>query len=379
LRASLLVVAGEASGDRAAASVVERLDRVDVFGMGGEALARRGVELVSDLRSSTAMGIGEAATRWLSVFRSWNAVRRATARRRPQAALLVNYSEFNARLAPELRASGVRVLWYGPPQVWAWRPNRATALAPHVHGMAVMFPFEERLWRRAGADVRYVGHPALECIRLPRERARQALGLTPYADAVAILPGSRPHEVRRTLPAMLDAYSRIRRDHASVDARVLVAASLDLNTRAWLLETCGKARVGTFDVDPTEGAVPVLGAFDVTLCVSGTASLEAALARAVPVVVYKADVATEVAARLLVQSAHIALPNVLLARRAFVELVQRDAEPANMADAVVRALEDRKTLLAACDEVEACFGGARTPSVAVADWLASRFLGRGSP
>jgi lipid-A-disaccharide synthase len=371
---SLLVVAGEASGDRAAAAVVERLSGGDVFGMGGEALAQRGVELVSDLRASTALGIGGTVARASRILSAWRAVCGAVARRRPRAALLVNYSEFNTRLARHLHAAKVKVLWYGAPQVWAWRRRRIAALAPHVDVMAVMLPFEEALWLRAGVDARYVGHPALETRRLPREKARRALGLAPDAAAIAILPGSRPHEVRRLLPAMLETLRRFRRDRSSVDGRVLVAASLDDATRLWLQGHCGAGGIGTFNVDPTAGAAEVLGAFDLALCASGTASLEAVLARAVPIVVYRVDVVTEIVARLLLQSPHVALPNILLGRRAFPELLQRDAEPRLMVAALAQALDRREGLLSACADVEFAHGDARSPSLAVASvltgWLA---------
>jgi lipid-A-disaccharide synthase len=144
---SLLVIAGEASGDRAAAAVVGRLDGVRAFGLGGPALASRGVDLVGDLRASTALGLGEVGARAGRVLLAWRAVVRAARRDRPRAALLVNYTEFNARLAPRLHAAGTRVLWYGAPQVWAWRPGRARSLRRWIDRMAVMLPFEEATWR----------------------------------------------------------------------------------------------------------------------------------------------------------------------------------------------------------------------------------------
>ncbi len=367
---SLLVVAGEASGDRAAAAVVARLPGVDAFGLGGPALASRGTTLVGDLRASTAMGVGEAGMRALGVLRAWGAVARAARRRRPRAALLVNYTEFNARLAPKLRAAGVRVLWYGAPQVWAWRGSRTTSLRRCVDRMAVLLPFECPIWRSAGVDAHYVGHPAVETTPLDRETARRALGMTPYAATVGVLPGSRPHEVRRLLVPMLDAYERVRADRASVDARVLIASSLDEATRRWLRDLCVARRVGTFEVDPHVGAMGVLRAFDATLCASGTASLEAALSRAVPVIAYRVGVTTEIAARMLVTTPNVALPNVLLGRRAFTELLQRDAQAPRIAQALADALDRRTELVAACAEVEAALGDERTPSAAVARMLA---------
>jgi lipid-A-disaccharide synthase len=290
--------------------------------------------------------------------------------RRPRAALLVNYSEFNAHLAPRLHAAGVRVLWYGAPQVWAWRPSRARSLRRWVDRMALMLPFEERLWRAAGVDAHYVGHPSLETTPLERETARRALGMTPFAAAVAILPGSRPHEVRRLLIPMLDAYERVRADRASVDARVLVAASLDEATRAWLLSVCRTRHLPTFEADPYVGAMSVLPAFDAALCASGTASLEAALARAVPIVAYRVGIATELTARALVRTPHVALPNLLLGRRAFPELLQREACASRIAQVLADALDHRRELVAACNEVRAALGAEAAPSAAVARMLA---------
>jgi len=200
----LLVVSGEASGDRAAAAVLDQLGRPAAFGLGGAASAAAGVELVGDMRDWTALGVGEAALRGGRVWQAWRAVVRAAQKRRPSAALLVNYTEFNARLAPRLHARGVRVLWYGAPQVWAWRAGRIAALRPSIDRLAVMLPFEEALWRKAGVDAHYVGHPALEVPAQDHAAARETLGLTPLAATVALLPGSRPHEVRNLLVPMLE-------------------------------------------------------------------------------------------------------------------------------------------------------------------------------
>jgi lipid-A-disaccharide synthase len=366
---SLLVVAGEASGDRAAAAVVGQLRGTRAFGLGGPALQARDVELVEDLRATTAMGVGEVGARGLHILRAWRAVNRAVRRRRPNVALLVNYSEFNARLAPRLRAGGIRVVWYIAPQIWAWRPRRAASLRESLDHLAVVLPFEEETWRRLGVDARYVGHPALEVPRFDRASGRRVLGLTPYAAAVAILPGSRPHEVRALLPAMLEAYERLRAERASVDARVLLAPSLDVSTRAWLHARCAARRVGVFEVDPGAGAIQMLPAFDIALCASGTVSLEATLARAVPVVAYRVGLSTEIAARLWMRTPHVALPNVILGRRVFPELLQREARADRMAAAMDDALERRATFSAACDEVEAALGTERSPSAAVARML----------
>lgn len=373
----LLVVAGEASGDRAGAAVVAHLPPgVRAFGMGGGALAGEGVELVADLRDTTALGVAEVARRAFGVARAYALVRTATALRKPIAALLVNYTEFNARLAEVLWASGIRVLWYGAPQVWAWRSGRAVPLRRHLDRMAVMLPFEEPLWRGFGVDAHYVGHPALEERRGDRVSARELLGMTPRAWAVAILPGSRPHEVRRLLTPMLTGYERVRRDLASVDARVLIAPSLDATTRTWARATAAAFNVEVVDVDARAGMGLALPAFDAALCASGTASLECALARVVPIVCYRVGWATEIGARALLNTPHIALPNILLGRGAFPELLQRHATASRMTDALANVLEERDSFLGACAEVENALGGHTSASRSVArmlePWLTTR-------
>jgi lipid-A-disaccharide synthase len=194
--------------------------------------------------------------------------------------------------------------------------------------------------------------------------------MTPYAAGVAILPGSRPHEVQRLLPPILAAYRAVRADRASVDARVLVAPSLDARTRRALLSLCSERGVPIYDVDPATGAMPLLPAFDAALCASGTASLEATLAQAIPIVAYRVSLSTEIAARLLLRTRHIALPNVLLRRRAFAELLQRGVRPAALANALGDALDKRGAYLTACEEVRSCFGDGAEPSARVAAMVA---------
>lgn len=369
-RPGLLVVAGEYSGDRAAADVIARLPGARAFGLGGPALEHAGMQLVADLRDSTAMGLGELWGRGLSVAGAYAKVAAAIRTQKPRAALLVNYTEFNTRIARVLHGRGVRVLWYGAPQIWAWRAGRAGALRRFVDRMAVVLPFEEELWRAQGVDAHYVGHPACESRRLPRAEARERLGLTARAATVAVLPGSRPHEVRELLPRMLAGYEVVRRERASVDGRVLLAPSLDAKTRAFAVEASRALDIEVWMAPAGDGAGPLLTAFDAALCASGTACLEAALARAIPIVMYRVGRLTELAARALMTTDRIALPNILLGRSAFAELVQREANPARIAEELERALDMREALENTCAEVEAVLGGARAPSLDIARMLA---------
>ncbi|HEX4516317.1 MAG TPA: lipid-A-disaccharide synthase [Polyangiaceae bacterium] len=353
----LLVVCGEPSSDRAAADVIARLPTARAFGLVGPACEAAGVVPLVAPQRSAALGVLDVALRAGWIARAMASVRRAISERKPRAALLVNYTEFNARLLGPLRRAGVRVLWYAAPQIWAWRARRGAAIARGCDAMAVILPFEEALWRERGAAARYVGHPSLEIARRDREEVRRALGLDGVA--LAILPGSRPAEVRRLLPAMIEAAS-------GRQARVLLTRALDSETRAWARERA--AGVPVVETSETEGAAAVLGAFDVALCASGTASLECAIANVPPVVAYRVDALAAFVAKRALTTKHVALPNVLLGRRAFPELLQDEARADRMREAL-GVIERDARAREACEEVRARLGTHHAPSREVAEML----------
>lgn len=358
-------MSGEPSGDRAAAGVIARLGpgRGRAFGLGGPASEAAGLEPCAPCERSAAMGLFDVGRRLGRVARSMVCVRRAIVQRRPRVALLVNYTEFNVQLLSLLRRVGARIVWYAAPQVWAWRAGRARTLAPRIDAMAVVLPFEEALWREHGVETRYVGHPVMEEERLSKGDARERLGLpTLGVPAVAVIPGSRPGEVRRLLPAMLEATA------AYPERVVLLSTALDDRARAWARGA--SARHGARVYDAEGGVSRVIAAFDVALCASGTASLECALAGVPPVVAYRVDALAGLAARALLATKHVALPNVLLGRRAFPELLQRGATAPRMKDALAHVLAHRKDAVRACGDVRDVLGARHEPSRAVADMIA---------
>lgn len=356
----LLVVAGEGSGDGFAAPVVRRLG-VKTFGLGGAHLESAGMELVGDLRSWTSMGLSATVLRAprvaVALAELWQAVRAE----RPRAALLVGFSEVNARLARMLTARGTRVVWYAPPQVWAWRAARAAALARCAETFAVVLPFEASVWRRAGASAEYVGHPVLEAA-VPSPDA------TSDTPRIAVLPGSRRHEIRAHAELLLDAARRIVRARRGGEITVVRAASLDRATSAELARRAARAGARLTDA-PIAGAI---SGRDVALVGSGTATLECTALAVPAVIVYRTDPVTYALAKRVVRVPHVGLPNLVLGRRAFPELVQWAATPGSVATAALSVLESPEAALASCRDVRAALEAgldARTPSARVADLL----------
>lgn len=357
-RDCLLVCAGEPSGDAMAASVVARL-AAPSFGVGGVALERAGLETVVDSRPLAVMGFGSVLGRLGTITGAAFRLVLEARRRRPGAALLVGYSEFNARLGRVLRRFGTRVLWYAPPQVWAWRSRRAANLTGSSDAMAVVLPFEAEWWRGFGARAEFVGHPALESIvASPRSERREEL------TRVLLLPGSRSQEVRAHWPLMLQAMHNLA---ARVRASVVIAPALARRDREWIAHAAVAHGIGI-------SAGPVAAALtdcDVALAASGTVTVECAAAGVPPVIIYRTDALTHAVARRLVRVPSIGLPNLVLGERTFPELVQDDAEPGRITKALFAVMAERQRYVRACETVRARLRHSDAPaSVLVAQMLA---------
>lgn len=361
-----LVVAGEASGDAMAARVVARIGQ-RALGMGGPALREAGAELVIEDLGLAAMGPLGAARRAARLTRAYRRLVACASEARMRVALLVGFSAFNARLGRELKRRGLRVLWYSPPQVWAWRSSRVKRLAQSCNQVALLFPFEAELWRTTRVDVEHVGHPSLELRYEARDDLRRRLGLGARDVAIALLPGSRDGEARRTLEPMLAAVQRLKQNGSVQASRcsLLLAPSLspELQRRA----RASAAHVGACVSTGCE----TLPAFDAAFATSGTITLECALAQVPPVIVYRTDPLTAWLARRLLETPYVGLPNAILGRPAFPELLQNRVNAATLATEMQQVLTRRESYREACLAVRARTErpGAALPSERVARLL----------
>lgn len=354
--ARVLVVAGETSGDRIAAMAVGGLrrsfgERIASYGLGGEACAAAGVELLGEASRTAVMGFGDVAGRLPSIARAVGQIVGRARRAPPRAALLVSFTELSTYLGRWLRGLGVRVLWCVAPQVWAWRPGRLRTLPRSLDRLAVILPFEEALWRRAGVDAHYVGHPSLEAPRLPRAGLRSGLGLK--GNAIAVLPGSRAGEVARLAEPLCEAAALLRDRDLADSAYLVLAPSLDPAARAHAGRIASRLGIDLIPTDSEHGAASLLSAFDLALCASGTASLEAALAAVPTVVAYRLDPLSAALGRLLVRTPFMALPNILLNRRAIPELFQSEATAPSIAAAAEEVLARSTEAPAIAEELHA--------------------------
>jgi lipid-A-disaccharide synthase len=328
----VLVVAGEASGDRHAADVVAALKakqpELRFFGMGGPALAAQGVELIHGAHEISVMGFTEVLPKIPRILEVLGDLAAAAEKRRPAVALLVDVPDFNLRLAKRLQALKVPVAWYISPMVWAWRPGRVRAIAARVDRMLCILPFEEDFYRGTNVAARYVGNPLIEQLPPPAPAAqfRAALGLRSEGPMLALLPGSRRSEIARILPDLVESARLIAKEKPGLKVVVPIAPGLERS----LIEP----RFAGVDATFIDGrAAEVVGACDLALVASGTATLEAGLMQRPLVVVYRLAPVSYLVGRALVKLQHFSLVNLLAGRGLVPELLQGAFTPQAVADA----------------------------------------------
>jgi lipid-A-disaccharide synthase len=335
---SLLLSAGEASGDmyaaRLASSLRERLD-VEIFGMGGPHMRAAGVDTVTDYSEVSVVGITEILRHLPSLLRAMSRIVAETERRKPALAILTDFPGFHLRLARKLKARGAKNVYYICPQFWAWRPWRANLVRRRFVKALCIFPFEEEFFRKAGVSVEFIGHPLVGAVRATMDRKSfcERHQLDPNHKIVTVLPGSRSGELAQHLTVLREACALI---HTQVEAQFVIAAAHKND-----LEQLQTGWPATLSIRVMEGETyNALACADAAIISSGTATVEAALLDVPMVVVYRVSPLTALLAKPLIRTSHFAMVNLIAGKRAVPELVQGDFTPEKVAMATLCLLKD---------------------------------------
>ena len=319
-----MLVAGEASGDARGAELVrilrQRSPSVELFGMGGANLRDAGMKVAYDIAEVTGVvGIWEILGSLRRLWLAYRLLRRLLLERRPDLLILIDFPEFNMRLARVARRRGVAVLYYVSPQVWAWRRYRIRKIASRVDAMAVVFPFEADLYRDAGMKVvAFVGHPLVDAVSPGKDRAAslRAVGLDEGKLTVALMPGSRTKEVASLAGPMIEAAGRLAQER-DVQFVLIRASTIERGE----LERAAAGASATVRIADGDG-YDALAAADLVWVASGTATLEAGLLQKPMVIAYRLSPLSYWLGRLLVRVEHIGMVNIIAGERVVPELIQ---------------------------------------------------------
>ena len=336
-----LLSCGEPSGDLYAGALTRELRSLapgtTIAGLGGPQLAAAGGHLIEDYRGLAVTGLTEALGK-LPTYRKTLARLVASARQeRPDALIVIDFPDFNLRLAERVKKLRIPVVYYISPQIWAWRPGRLKTIRALADRVLVIFPFEEQIYRDAGVPVEFVGHPLVDLAKpsAAREVFLPSVGLSPDAPTVAVLPGSRPNEVRRILPDLILAAGRIRSRVAR--AQFVIARAPSLDDELFTVVECRGPSPAAIVEEDTDA---VLASADVALPASGTATVQAALHGTPMVVVYRVSALTYRLGRRFVKLDTFAMVNLIAGQRIVPELIQDAFTPEAVADEAVSMLTD---------------------------------------
>ncbi len=357
---NILVVAGEVSGDMHAAKVVSALQgnlpERSFWGIGGPRLSECGMETVFSIDRMAVMGLSQVIRRLPYFKKVFNSILDLAAERQPECAILVDYPGFNLRLARRLREMGICVIYYISPQVWAWNKGRIPKMARWMDRLITIFPFESDLFKGTGLRVDFVGHPLVDEAKAVISQSPAPLPWTGQPH-IALLPGSRKHEITRLLPVMKQAACRIEKTFP--DASFIIAApSEEMASLSNNIMTKGSLPPHQWRI-VTGQTRQVLRQSKAAMVASGTATIEAALMRCPMIVTYRAGLVEYLIAKMLIRIRNIAMVNIIAGKEICPELVQHEATPHNLAENTIPLLKEssaRRVMLNELEKVREALG-----------------------
>jgi len=356
----ILIVAGETSGDLHASNLVKAMQDTGCkmqdtglrfSGLGGEKMQEAGVELLEPFTKNAGTGLDPLLkiTHFSQVFRKLVSY---ASKSKPDLAILVDFPDFNLRLAPRLKALGIKVVYYISPQIWAWRQSRVKIIQKYVDKMIVIFGFEKEFYNRFNVAAEFVGHPLLDVLdegrSTTKEDARRALGLGKDDLVVGLLPGSRPSEFKRHFPIMQKAIQILsntsspyplpqgERVGAKSNIKYILGAAPDITPA--IINRITKKDTPEI-VSYYNRTYEILAASDILITVSGTITVEAALFQTPMIVIYKVPLLTELVFRPLIKTPFYAMVNIIAGKKVVPELIQQNCTPAKIARAVTELID----------------------------------------
>ena len=376
----IALVAGEASGDLLGAGLVRELKKrfpdAQFAGIGGPRMLAEGFQAWHESAELAVMGLAEVLRHLPRLLRLRAGLHRRLLDWRPDVFIGIDAPDFNLGLERKLKQAGIRTVHYVSPSVWAWREGRAAKIGRSADRVLCLFPMEPPIYQRHGIDARFVGHPLAEAFEAVPDRraARERLGLAQDIPVLAVLPGSRQGEIQRLWPTFIDAARLVTLQMPGLAVAVPAA---DPACRAAIEAGLAKSQLANVALYDGQ-AHDVMVAADVVLLASGTAALEAMLAKRPMVVGYRISALTYrlVMALGMMRVSTYSLPNVLANEPIVPELMQHDCTPENLAESVMLWFRDedaRATLLPRYEHIHAKLRG--NADAAAADAVAELLAG----
>ena len=350
---NVMIIAGEASGDLHGAKLVRNAKHkqadINFYGIGGEHMRAAGVHTYVDSKDMAVVGLVEILAHRKVIFGALNKMRELISSHPPDLLVLVDYPEFNLRLAAHAKKHGVKVLFYISPQIWAWRQYRVKKIKRLVDMMAVVFPFEAAFYVKHHVPVEFVGHPLVDEVKPSASKIelQQDFGLDQDKTTIGLFPGSRKSEIKRLFAIILQSARLLKQSHPNLQFVLPLSNTLDPGDLQPLLDEYPDLAIKVIRDRPYD----VMHVSDLILTVSGTVTLEIALIGTPLVIINKVAAFTYMLVHRLLKIDHIGLCNIVANKRIAPELIQYDATPQRIAQTMSSLLDNPQTLQSMREEL----------------------------
>ncbi len=340
---TVMIIAGEASGDMHGAGVVQEMLKLDptlkFYGIGGKKLAKAGVKLLANTSEMAVLGFTEIIAKLHKFLKVLDLAKKSLDDFKPDLIIMIDFAAFNLRIAPEARKRGIKVFYYIGPQVWASRKGRINKIKKVVDKMAVILPFEVDTYKQKGFTVEYVGHPLLDLVvpHYSQSESRKKFNIPENKTTIGLLPGSRIAEVERLLPEMLLAADILTQKIPDIHFVLPLADSLDEKLVTDIISR------SSIKVDVISGhTYDVISCADLAIVTSGTATLETALLGIPMIIVYKTSPITYFIGKMVVTVKNIGIVNIIAGKTIVPELIQDEAAGVNIAKEALAILTNNE-------------------------------------
>jgi len=333
---TIFILTGELSGEIHGANLIKCIKKIEDFnisGMGSKKLRQEGVDIVLDYKEISLMGISELFKKFIPIISALGRIKKHIRETKPLLIILVDFPGFNLRIAKFAKSLGIPVVYFIPPQVWAWHKSRVKTLKEFIDLVICILPFEKTFYDENGIDAKFIGHPFLEFVRpkLERDEFLKKIGITEEKKIITIMPGSREGEIKKHMPVLMETIGILKKRLENFYAVLPIADNINEK----LLKD---------SVKKEEKIIPVKGLnydalyhCNAAVIASGSATLEAAILGAPSVVIYKISSFSYFLARLLVDVKFISLPNIILEKELYPEIIQH-LDPEKIAEKVLYML-----------------------------------------
>lgn len=342
MKHKIMIVAGEASGDLHGSGLVREMFKMqpdlEIFGVGGDKMQQQGVRLLYHINEMSVLGFWDVLKRFAFFRKVYQQLVSVMDELQPDLLILIDYPGMNLKLARAAKKRGIKVFYYIAPQVWAWGSNRIQKMVKLVDKMAVIIPFEESMFRDAGIDAKFVGHPLLETVasKMEREEFFKKYDLTPNQKVLGLLPGSRVLEVKRLLPEMLQTVRQLRNCHPAIQTILSKADTVDTSIYQEILHNNNQVKL------VENSTYEIMKHSDLLIVASGTATLESALFHTPLIIVYKVDPISYLIGKQLIKIDSIGLVNVIAEQKIVPEFIQNQFHSTCLLPEIERLLFDKK-------------------------------------